>query len=650
MCGIFAFLTKNFQIKSTECSSALEVVLEEAFMEGKNRGPEDSGHITSKQYNEINIQNTPRKNECYWYAGFHRLAINGLTEQGMQPFVRDGVILICNGEIYNYKELYADIEITENMITSGVYAVGSDCQVIIDYYLRYGIEYTVSRLHGVFAFVMIDTKKQKMFVARDRVGIRALYWASADAKPLYRNYPDYGRTYIVASELKQITSAARCNGHNPIYYDSAPLLPEPFAPGHFAEIDFLTGEHTMTRYWSASEHVSYSNLSGNLPITVGGVMEAYKYKLVKSLYNAVKRRVDACEREVCCLLSGGLDSSLIASMVSRIIREKNKEIAASKTDNDMLAFVQSRPQPGKGVEYKKLKTFSIGMRGSEDLRCARLVADFIDSDHTEIIVTNDEMFDAIPKVVQALETYDTTTVRASVGNYLVCKYIREHCDAKVVFNGDGADEVMGGYLYFQAIDDYNTHCMERLRLLGEISNYDVLRSDKSIAGNGLEARTPYLDPEFIRTYFAVAAEYNKSIGSMTRVEKELIREALKTHSSSGYKYLPDEIVNRRKEAFSDGVSGEAKSWKEEIEERIVLRGIDKREDVIRFVNDSDGKMTVEQAYYKELFYKSILKPHRLWFNDLDRKFYERLETRWMPRYVNATDPSARTLDMYASKK
>ena len=198
--------------------------------------------------------------------------------------------------------------------------------------------------------------------------------------------------------------------------------------------------------------------------------------LIETLFNCVKRRVESSQREICCLLSGGLDSSLIASMVSRIIKEQGG----------------------------KLKTFSIGMKGSEDLHYANMVAEHIQSDHTEVIVTNDEMFDAIPSVVNAIETYDTTTVRASVGNYLVCKYIREHTDAKVVFNGDGADEVMGGYLYFQAIKNNNIHVMERLRLLSEISSYDVLRSDKSIAGNGLEARTPYLDPEFIRAYFIYA--------------------------------------------------------------------------------------------------------------------------------------------------
>lgn len=619
MCGIFAFLTKNAGILGSLDTNAgkasLDEILDQAFMEGRNRGPEASGSVTS---NDVGTT-ADSTGELYWYTGFHRLAINGLTDAGMQPFVKDGVVLVCNGEIYNYKELYRDIGITDTS------CCGSDCQVILDYYLKYGIEYTVSRIHGVFAFVIIDTRrastggheeKGKMYVVRDRVGVRSLYWAHADANLMFRQYPDYGRTYAVASELKQLTCLARrdyAHGVNAIHTKSAPLLAEQFSAGHIATIDMMTGEHDIVRYWSPMEHVSYSNALGL----------NYKRKLVDSLFACVKRRVDACEREMCCLLSGGLDSSLIASMVSRVLRERGERV----------------------------KTFSIGMPGSEDLRCARIVADFIDSEHTEVIVTNDDMFSAIPEVVKAIETYDTTSVRASVGNYLVCKFIRENCDAKVVFNGDGADEVMGGYLYFQAIPDFNQHEKERLRLLDEICHYDVLRSDKSIAGNGLEARTPYLDPEFIRTYFAAAAQHYADYGRMPTCEKELIRTAVDEYGSSdafGYVYLPNDVLFRRKEAFSDGVSGETKSWKDEIEEKMTETGVIRTDNVVNFVNQSDGKMTMEQAWYKTLFYDALLRPYSLWFNDLERLFYERLETRWMPRFVKATDPSARTLAIYAA--
>lgn len=592
MCGIFAFITRNRQIKSiaNDANNNLKNILNESFLLGKNRGPESSKFTDSAE------------NNLYWYLGFNRLAINGLTESGMQPFCIDGVYLVCNGEIYNYEQLYKQINIEPSEYSKK----GSDCLVILEYYIRYGLEYTISCLQGVFALTIIDTNINKKYIVRDRIGIRSLYYGIANAKPLYQDEPNnLGETLIVASELKQITSATRNNINNPVYNDSMVIKPKHFPPGHFMTFDMDNGTHNIQRYWSPYEHVYYSNHSNNYTSN----------NLIETLFNCVKRRVESSQREICCLLSGGLDSSLIATMVSRIIKEQGG----------------------------KLKTFSIGMKGSEDLHYANMVAEHIQSDHTEVIVTNDEMFDAIPSVVNAIETYDTTTVRASVGNYLVCKYIREHTDAKVVFNGDGADEVMGGYLYFQAIKNNNIHVMERLRLLSEISSYDVLRSDKSIAGNGLEARTPYLDPEFIREYFIYAQEYYINSNKMPVVEKELIRNALKTHE---YQYLPLEVVERRKEAFSDGVSGQQKSWKDDIEDRINERNFLKSDSIKLLIRESDNKMTVEQAYYKDLFLKQIMNKYNLTYHHLDGDFYKRLETRWMPRYVNASDPSARTLDMY----
>ena len=569
MCGIFAFITRNRQIKSinnntNNTNNNLKNILNESFLLGKNRGPESSKFTDSEE------------NNLYWYLGFNRLAINGLTESGMQPFCIDGVYLVCNGEIYNYEQLYKQINIEQSEYSKK----GSDCLVILEYYIRYGLEYTISCLQGVFALTIIDTNINKMYVVRDRIGIRSLYYGIANAKPLYQDEPNnLGETLIVASELKQITSVARNNINNPVYNDSMMIKPKHFPPGHFMTFDMDNGTHNIQRYWSPYEHVYYSNHSNNYTSN----------NLIETLFNCVKRRVESSQREICCLLSGGLDSSLIASMVSRIIKEQGG----------------------------KLKTFSIGMKGSEDLHYANMVAEHIQSDHTEVIVTNDEMFDAIPSVVNAIETYDTTTVRASVGNYLVCKYIREHTDAKVVFNGDGADEVMGGYLYFQAIKNNNIHVMERLRLLSEISSYDVLRSDKSIAGNGLEARTPYLDPEFIREYFIYAQEHYINSNNMPVVEKELIRSALKTHE---YQYLPLEVVQRRKEAFSDGVSGQQKSWKDDIEDRINERNVLKSDFIKLLIRESDNKMTVEQAYYKDLFLKQIMNKYNLTYHNLPMIF------------------------------
>ena len=147
-----------------------------------------------------------------------------------------------------------------------------------------------------------------------------------------------------------------------------------------------------------------------------------RLNIYKKLYQAVEKRVDNTERPIACLLSGGLDSSLIAALV-------------------------------KQIHKGELHTWSIGFEGSEDLKYAQLVADHIGSIHHSIQVTEEEFLFSIPDVINAIESYDTTTVRASVGNWFISKKIKELSNAKVIFNGDGADEVMGGYLYFHEAPD-----------------------------------------------------------------------------------------------------------------------------------------------------------------------------------------------------
>ena len=158
-----------------------------------------------------------------------------------------------------------------------------------------------------------------------------------------------------------------------------------------------------------------------------------RWRLVK----AVEKRMMS-DREVCCLLSGGLDSSLVASIVSMMT--KGYRLVRTTERDSWQHF------PDKASDYK-LKTFSIGMAGSPDLEYADIAARWIDSDHHRIELTEDDFLESIEKTVYITESYDTTTIRASVGNYLVSKYIADNTDCKVVFNGDGSDEVCCGYVY-----------------------------------------------------------------------------------------------------------------------------------------------------------------------------------------------------------
>jgi asparagine synthase (glutamine-hydrolysing) len=329
------------------------------------------------------------------------------------------------------------------------------------------------------------------------------------------------------------------------------------------------------------------------------IFQYYIAGIHDKLESAVKKRYLNTERPIACLLSGGLDSSLITALVQKI---------------------HSRNIP-KGYTRPKvnLETYSIGLPDSEDLAYARMVANYIKSNHTEITVSEDVMIDVIPEVIKAIESYDVTTIRASLGNYLLGKFISRNSNAKVIFNGDGSDEVCGGYLYMNKCPDSIEFDRETHRLLRDIYMYDVLRSDKSISSNGLEPRTPFLDKEFVNFYLSIPVEFRNHNVTGT-MEKFLLRSAFQKD-----KLLPDEILWRKKEAFSDGVSTKGRSLFTVLQESIVKT----------FMVDSDlSPREKEKLYYKHIFDKEFPNQSHI------MSYY------WMPKYVSAKDPSARTLAIY----
>ena len=259
------------------------------------------------------------------------------------------------------------------------------------------------------------------------------------------------------------------------------------------------------------------------------------------------------------------------------------------------------------------------MVDSEDVVYARMVANYIKSNHTEIIVSEDVMTDVIPEVIKAIESYDVTTVRASLGNYLLGKFISRNSNAKVIFNGDGSDELCGGYLYMNKCPDSIEFDKETHRLLKDIHMFDVLRSDKSISSNGLEPRTPFLDKEFVNFYLSIPVEFRDHTANGT-MEKFMLRSAFEKD-----KLLPDEVLWRKKEAFSDGVSNKGKSLFNILQDSIVKN----------FMVDSDlSPREKEKLYYKHIYDKEFPGQSHL------------LPYYWMPKYIVAEDPSARTLSIY----
>ena len=238
------------------------------------------------------------------------------------------------------------------------------------------------------------------------------------------------------------------------------------------------------------------------------------------------------------------------------------------------------------------------------------------------------MFNAIPEVIQKIESYDTTSVRASIGNYLLGKYIAANSDAKVIFNGDGSDELLGGYLYMNNCPDDIEFDRETRRLLKDIHLFDVLRSDKSISSNGLEPRTPFLDKTFVNYILSIPA-YFRNHKNICEIEKFLLR-----YSFSKQHILPHKILWRKKEAFSDGVSSHGRSLYQILQEYISKQLNSEPE------NNSKNFLPcieTEKYYYKQIFDKLFPNCESI------------VPYFWMPKYTNATDPSARTLAFYEEK-
>jgi asparagine synthase (glutamine-hydrolysing) len=577
MCGIFGLLN-DVSPYNQHITSTLRT---QAFNAGMNRGPEEHRFLENINGSGVSLY-------------FHRLAINGLNSLSGQPLRIGDVTLICNGEIYNYKQLFRMLN-KYGVIQS----TNSDCEVIIHLYNIFGIERTLQMLDGVFSFVLLEQQvgelctPDRVYVARDPFGVRPLYIL------MDKNSND--KLYGFASELKVLK-----------HLMTDDYITVPFEPGTYSVYE---KEFMIRSIWKKSiVNKPYFTLMTNPSVLIDMCsvrdvkheIDMYSREIYNHLCNAVKKRVEGTtDRPVACLLSGGLDSSLIAALVSKYYT---------------------------GV----LETYSIGMKGSDDLRYARIVANHIKSNHTEIVLTKEEFFNVIPEVIEKIESYDTTTVRASVGNYLIGKYIAKHSNAKVIFNGDGSDELTGGYLYFLACPNSLEFDNECRRLLKNINRFDVLRSDMSISSNGLEPRTPFLDRTFVSYYLSLPAElrnprseFNTSTelwdietGKKRRPEKLLLRYAM---SSIEPKLLPEEIMWRTKEAFSDGVSGVDGSWYQIIKDKVNELYKEKTE---------NSNLTLEQQYYKDIF-------EQLFPNMINNIPYY-----WMPRYVKANDASARTLAIY----
>ena len=552
MCGIWAFINTG--------TNDLTKNIYQNFQNIKHRGPD---------YSVLQcISNT--------WIGFHRLSIIDKSFSSNQPFIISRndktFILVCNGEIYNFKDLIEeyDLKITKK----------SDCLSILELYIDYPEIFCRlfnHKIKGEFAFIIFEFEQvneinmlQKIVAGRDQIGIR----------PLYYHLPHNSNTTIFSSEIK---GTLQFSGYI-----------EEFPPGNI--ITFNTNNNKL----NVSEVYNFKWIYNVEHSLVSD--EQLLMQIRNSVVSSVKRRLRA-DRPLAFLLSGGVDSSLVAGIAAK---EFNIPI----------------------------NTFCCGLSEGSDLLYARKVAKYIGSNHTEVIFTVEEALDSIIDVIYTVETWDTTTIRASIGQYLVSKYISLNTDAKVVLVGEGPDEVCSSYLFnWYAPNSFELHESAK-EYVNEIHCFDGKRADRCLARWGLEGRVPLLDPDFCEAYWSVPAE--KRMPTYKNMEKWWLRQAF-----SKTETIPDEVLWRKKEAFSDGISNAKKSWFQILQDYCEPLVTDDELKNAHVVYPFWTPMTKEAYYYRKIFCEK--------FGNMQTVIPHYWQPKWDSSGNNITkyvDPSARTLDVY----
>jgi asparagine synthase (glutamine-hydrolysing) len=353
------------------------------------------------------------------------------VEHRAQPLLDSsaGRALAVNGEIYNHMAL------RDRLKRSHVWKTKSDCEIILYLYDEYGPA-LCDMLGGIFAFVLYDDKTRDFFVARDHIGII----------PLYIGWGGDGATYV-ASEMKAL--------------DAVCVSVQEFPPGHYyrgSEKQFVKWYDPVWAHTLPPERVSLQRLR-------------------TALETAVKQQL-MCDVPYGVLISGGLDSSLVAAIAAQ---HRFKRIESGEVEE---------------AWWPRVHSFAVGLEGSPDMKYARKVAAHIGTVHHEIIFTLQEGLDALKDVIRHLETFDVTSIRAATPMYLMARKIKS-MGIKMVLSGEGADEVFGGYLYFHMAPTAREFHEETVRKLFALSKYDCCRANKATAAWGLEARVPFLDKEFL---------------------------------------------------------------------------------------------------------------------------------------------------------
>jgi asparagine synthase (glutamine-hydrolysing) len=500
MCGILGFLGKLREREYYLSKSKLM----------RHRGPDWNGIYYSEDENIV---------VCH-----ERLSIVGI-DNGSQPIISEcgNYILSVNGEIYNYKNLLKSVLHDRYSCTTK-----SDCEVIIYLYKEFGINF-IKMLDGIFSFILYDIKQKKVLVARDPIGII----------PLYHGI-DKDNSFTIASELKCFDDV-----------DSVDVM----KPGSYICFDY------KDKWQKTSQGVYYTPSWKTDNFNIDRDEDGIKNNIRTKLTEAVEKRMMS-DVPFGVLLSGGLDSSLIASIASRILKNS------------------------PGSFGNKLHTFSIGLKNSPDILAARKVANHLKTEHHELSFTIQDGIDCLKNLIYHLETFDVTTIRASTPMFLMSRKIKSY-GIKMVLSGEGADEIFGGYLYFHQApnnEEFHRECVKRV---SNLHFFDCLRANKSTMSWGLEARVPFLDQKFVSYGISIHPELK-----CKKIEKYILRSAFDCETDP---YLPKDILWRQKEQFTDGVGY---SWLDSLIEHCEQSITDEE------YKELETKYSVrnkEEAYYRKIF-------------------------------------------------
>lgn len=498
-----------------------------------SRGPDDSRIIKTEK----------------GLLGFHRLAVMGLDDSGMQPFELNNSFVVCNGELYGFQRL-------KNMLTQRGYSFksGSDCELLLPLYREYKTD-MFNMLDAEFALIIYDAEEKSFIAARDPIGIR----------PLYYGY-DSSENIVFASEPKNLVGIC------------GEIMP--FPPGY---------------YYKSGRFIRYCDITEVKSVCHDDI-ETVCRNIREKLTAGIKKRLTA-DAKIGFLLSGGLDSSLVCSVAQRFFD-------------------------------KPIKTFAIGMSDDAiDLKYAREAANYIGSDHTEFYMTADDVISSLETVIALLGSYDITTIRASIGMYLVCKAIHEQTDIRVLLTGEISDELFG-YKYTDFAPNAEEFQKEAIKRIRELNMYDVLRADRCISVNSLEGRVPFGDLDFVRYVMSIDPEMKLN---RCGKGKYLLRHAFEGD------YLPHDLLYREKAAFSDAVGHSMVDYLKIYAES-------------RYT-DSEFRQKRSKYIHAQPFTKESLL-----YREIFEKYYPgqsaMIADFWMPnrswKGCDVDDPSARVLSNYGN--